>query len=155
MLRKIAEFFKGEQSGVDVDESGNPTSHDLQVATVVLMVEMASADHEVAPEEAEAVCNAVASQFSVDEEEIPELVQIAIAARQEAGKIDEFVGLINDNFNASQRQRILAMMWKVVLADGRIDKFEERFINQLVSRFQLSEDQAEAARSMAEQGVLD
>ncbi|MCB0334113.1 MAG: TerB family tellurite resistance protein, partial [Bdellovibrionales bacterium] len=84
------------------------------------------------------------------EDEVPELVEIAIAAKCEKGKIDEFVKAINDNFNPKQRQEILTMVWKVVLADGKIDKFEERFAAQMKTRFMLSDEQADQARAAAQ-----
>ncbi len=154
MLGKIKEFFKGEESDVSVDKSGRATEFDLQVAVVVLLVEMAGSDHEIDPAEAEAICSSVSGQFQIQEDQVPELVQIAIAARNEVGKIDNFIGLINGAFNPSQRQRLLAMVWKVVLADGVVEKFEERFATQLLNRFQLSEQQGKAARSMAESGEV-
>ena len=94
MLGKIAEFFKGEASEIHVDSSGNPTDFDLHVATAVVLVEMASADSEIAPQEAEALLTVMGEQFLVADEEVPELVQIAIAAKNETGKIDDFISLM-------------------------------------------------------------
>lgn len=150
MLGKIKEFFSGEESAVHVDKGGKATPFDLHVAVVVLLVEMAGSDHEIDPNEAEAICSSVSEQFQMEEDEVPELVQIAISSRNEEGKIDNFVGLINEAFNDSQKQKLLAMVWKVVLADGVVDKFEERFAKQIEKRFRLSEDQGKRAKQMAE-----
>lgn len=150
MFKKLAEYFKNDITTLDVDKSGNPTPKDLQVATVVMLVEMASADNDIAEEEAQEICFSVASRFGIDEDEVPELVQIAISARQESSKIDDFVSTINHSFNEAQRIQILSMVWKVVLADGKIDKFEERFLVQLKTRFQLSEEALEEARKLAQ-----
>ncbi len=149
MFKKLREYFQNDITTLDVDKSGNPTPKDLQVATVVMLVEMASADNDIAEEEAEQICLSVAAHFGVDQDEVPELVQIAISSRQESNKIDDFVSTINDNFNETQRLQILAMVWRVVLADGKVDKFEERFLVQLKTRFKLSSESLEEARKIA------
>ncbi|MCB0352235.1 MAG: TerB family tellurite resistance protein [Bdellovibrionales bacterium] len=153
MLGKLKEFLKGEQKEISVDKHGKPTPYELLMASAVLMIEMAGADKDIAHAEAQAVCDALASRFGIDEDEIPELVQAAIAARQEKGRIDEFVKAINENFNDAQRQQILSMVWRIVLADGKVDKFEERFAKQLMNRLRLSSEQAEEAREMAQAEV--
>lgn len=154
MFKKIKEYFKGEETSVLVDKGGRPTERDLHIATAVLLIEMASADQAIAKEEATVVCNTMGAQFGIAEDKLPELVEIAIAARKEAKKIDQFVKAINDSFNDEQRTRILAMIWKVVIADGKVEKFEQRFAKQLQARFKLSDEQAERAGKMAAAGEV-
>ena len=150
MFNKLKEFFQGEQTDVDVDRSGAPTEHDLHLATAVILIEMAGADEEIDRAEAQTICATIQNQFGIPENEVPELIEVALAAKREAGKIDEFVKVINSNFNPTQRQRILMMVWKVVMADGKIDKFEQRFAEQMRNRFQLTVEQAEEAKQMAQ-----
>lgn len=154
MLRRIKEFFKGDVNTLDVDKDGRPSDHELLIATAVLLVEMASTDQAIERAEAEAVCKTLSKEFNVAEDDIPELVQIAVAARKEQGKIDDFVAAINTNFQESQKQRILAMIWKVVMADGKVDKFEQRFAAQMRNRLQLSKEQATQAKQMVESGKV-
>ncbi|MBN8549208.1 MAG: TerB family tellurite resistance protein [Deltaproteobacteria bacterium] len=157
MFGKLKSFFKGEatlEKTLQADRSGQPTAQDLHIAALVLLIEMAGTDQGIAPQEAQAVCALMQKEFALAEESLPELVQLAVAARQEKGKIDEFVVAINANFDETQRQRLLAMIWKIVLADGKVDKFEQRFAVQMYNRFRLTEDQAATARSMAEKGKI-
>ncbi|MDC0357192.1 TerB family tellurite resistance protein [Oligoflexia bacterium] len=154
MLGKIKEFLKGEETEIHVDQDGNPTDEELLIATAVLLVEMASADQVIDRQEAEAVCESMQGQFGIDEERIPEIIEVAVTVRKEQGRIDEFVKAINDSFNAKQKQRVMAMIWKVVMADGKIDKFEQRFATQLKSRLQLSDEEAEAAGAMVDRGEV-
>jgi uncharacterized tellurite resistance protein B-like protein len=152
MFGVIKDFFAGSKSlqeTLEVDQTGEPTTLDLQIATAVILIEMASADHEVAEAEAQEVCQLLFQNFGVGEENIPDLIEIAVNARKEKGKIDEFVDVINDKFNEAQKLRILAMVWKMVIADGKVDKYEERFAKQMMNRFRLSPEQAEEAMQMA------
>lgn len=163
MFKKLKEFFGGdtEDSGsgkkpepvrLEVDKSGNPTDHDLHVATAVLLIEMAGQDQDIAREEAEAVCNLMQQQFGIAENDIPELVEIAITARKSKGKINEFVSVVNDRFSEAQRTVVLGMIWKIVLADGKIEQYERNFANQMQQRLKLSDESAKDARKMAEEG---
>jgi uncharacterized tellurite resistance protein B-like protein len=157
MFGKLKSFFKGEASlekSLQADKGGQPSDRDLQIACLVLLIEMAGSDQGIASQEAEAVCASMHAEFGLEEAAIPELVQLAIASRKEQGKIDEFVRLINMRFSEAQRIRLLAMIWKIVLADGKVDKFEQRFAVQMYNRFQLNEEQAEKARNMAEGGEI-
>ncbi len=149
MFKNINSFFSKEETSLQVDKHGRPTAHELKVATVVLMVEMAGSDKAVAPEEAETVCKGIVKEFDVSEAEIPELVKIAIESRKEQGKIDQFVECINDNFDDQQKILVMAMIWRVILADGKIDVFERKFAAQLKARLQLNDQQAEEARKIA------
>ncbi len=157
MLERVREFFAGKQTlevSLAKDRSGAATDRDLQIATAVLLVEMASSDQEIASPEGRAVVDVMTRQFSIPDKDVPELVQVAIAARKEQGRIDEFVKCINDRFDAGQKQRVLAMLWKVVIADGSVQKHEQRLATQMKFRFQLSDEQAQEARRMAESGVV-
>lgn len=157
MFGKIKAFFSGEsslQTSLTMDKDGTLTSRDLQIAALVLLIEMAGKDQGIANEEAQQVCDLMQKEFAIAEDELPDMVAVAIEARNNSGKIDEFVRSINSSFSVEQRQRLLAMIWKVVLADGTVDKFEQRFAVQMYNRFQLTQEQAEAARAMAERGEL-
>jgi uncharacterized tellurite resistance protein B-like protein len=148
MFGKIKGFFKGEQTELVVDKSGSPTKTDLLLSVAVLLFEMAGSDASIAQEEAQAICDVLQNQFDLEEEEIPELIETAVILRQEEGKIDQFVKVINENFGVKQRQRIFAMIWEVVEADGTVDKFEQRFAMQMKNRLRLSDEEAEEARQM-------
>lgn len=156
MLKKLVEFFSGEAeaSSLIVDSSGDPTAADLHVATAVILFEMAGRDEKIHPTEADAIVNTMTEQFQLDSEEVPDIMKVATASLKEKGKIDIFVNILNENFNDSQRQKVLAMIWAVVIADGQIDKFEERFAKQMQNRFKLSDEMAAEARGMAESGRI-
>ena len=157
MFKKLKDFFKTEKQAdvsIGVDREGAAAGDELVLATIVMMVEMAAADRDIAREEAEAVCGLIGSQFAIDDAKIPHLVEYAISSRRERGRIDDFVNTINQHFSRPQKQKVLAMIWKVIIADGKIDKFEQRFATQIKFRFQLSDDEADEARTMAEEGRI-
>lgn len=161
MFDRIRSFFQGNETlelsvreSLGVEGAGEAKRSDFHTAAAVLLIEMASRDEDIAPAEAEQICKIMEEHLGVPHVEIPALVSTAMAARKEKGKIDEFVAFINQNFKKPQRQLILAMIWRVVIADGKVENFEEKFAVQMQYRFQLTEDEAYAAREMVETGKV-
>lgn len=153
MFKKVNEFLKGSVK-LDVDASGNPTDEDILIATGVLLLQMAGSDADFAPEEVRTIFQVMKLQFNIEEGEVKSLLEQANSLREEKGKIDEFINIINANFNIKQRQRVLAMLWKVILADSKIDKFETRYATQLKFRLQLTDQEAKEAHEMALSGAV-
>jgi len=140
MLEKLKSFFQNESENLDIDSQGTPTGRDLHIATAVLLIEMAGRDNSIDRTEAEAICQAIHDEFKLPDEEVVELVETALSARKQSGKIDSFVKSLNDHFSEGQRKKVLAMIWKVVLADGELAKSEERFALQMKNRLRLSDE---------------
>lgn len=153
MLNSISDFLKGKTT-LHIDASGNPTSEDILIATSIILLEMAGSDDDYAPEEVQTIFKVMQDQFNIQKGDVYNILNQAKELREESEKIDEFIAVINANFKAPQRQLILAMVWKVVFADGEVEKFEERFANQLQHRLQLTPDEAKRAKEMAKKGEI-
>ena len=148
MFNKLKDFFEGEAT-LQVDKGGEPTDADLQMATGIILLEMAGSDEDYAPEEVKTIFRTMEKQFQMSDTEVLDLLENADKLRQNKGKIDDFVTAINENFSTKQKQLVLAMVWKVVMADGQLDKEEQKFATQMRFRLQLSEEEAKEARDMS------
>jgi uncharacterized tellurite resistance protein B-like protein len=60
--------------------------------------------------------------------------------------------LLNRTYCERQKVLLLAACWRIVLADGQIERAEKKLATQLRYRFQLSEDQEAEAIRIAEEG---
>ena len=150
MFKRLKQFLTGAESNLEIDSSGEETSRELHVATGILLLEMAGSDGDYAPEEVQTIFTIMKREFDLTEDEVADLLEIADLSREKKGKIDEFIQLINQNFSEAQRGKILEMVWRVILADQQIEKFERRFAAQIKSRLQLSDEVNEAAKQAAE-----
>lgn len=152
MFEKIKEYFEGTGNLTSAVAAGTAVSpNDLVVAASVLLVEVAGIDSRIDPTEGTAVVQALSDAFGVPQKEIPQFVQLAIAAKKEEGKIKKFIDILNENFTEEQRQQVLVLVWKVIFADGQVDEEEEKLANFLTEKLRLSKDQGleayqEAAR---------
>jgi uncharacterized tellurite resistance protein B-like protein len=159
MLREILKrlFSRGGElkpTSLNVTKDGAPVSQDLQLAVIVLLIEMSGKDQHIADEEAEVVVEVGIKYFGLGEEESIAVVEQALQARKDAGKIDGFVKRLNDAYSERQKQTLMAIMWKIVLADGQIDIFERKFAVQVRYRLQLDETLSEDAKRMAIEGLV-
>lgn len=146
MLEKLRSFFQNEDENLDIDSEGTPTGRDLHIATAVLLIEMAGSDNSIDRTEAEVICQTIHNEFKLPDKEVVELIETALAARKQSGKIDSFVKILNEHFSEGQRKKVLAMIWKVVLADGGLAKSEERFALQMKNRLRLSDEAFEEVK---------
>jgi len=153
MFEKIKGLFD-KNTSLDIDANGEATNEDLQIATAVLLLEMAGRDEDYAQEEIKSIADALKRQFNSSHEEILNLLEKADSLRGEQKKIDSFISLINQHFSVLQKRTILAMLWRVVVADGQVDTFEERFTTQLKFRLKLSDEDVTEAQKMARRGEV-
>ncbi len=153
MFKKLKDFFRGSSKLV-VDRSGQPTNEDLQIATGILLLQMAGADEDYAPEEVAIVYQTIGRAFKLDDETAGRILEIADAARGNSEKVTEYFKSLSQHFTTSQRQQIFAMAWKVIVADGQIAKFEQRYAEQVKARLQLTNEEAEKAKLLVQLGKV-
>ena len=149
MFSNLKDFVDGG-ANLELNQGGEPTPQDVKVATVSILLKMAHADNSVDQEEINAIYTAVKSSFAVDQAEAEELMSIAENLRKNEKKTTELVQAINENFSVEQRQQILGVIWKVVKADGIVDKYELEYATRVRALLNLSLEQALAARALAE-----
>ena len=157
MYETWKDVFNPNQSveiSLAVDQHGKLSDQDLQVACAVLLVEMARADKQVAPEEGAAVVKLMSTQFGIAKQEVPKLIEIAVAACKTEGGADALIASLNERLNEEQRVKLMGMVWRVVLADKTVEEQEEKLAEKMRRRLKLSETLADDARYMAEQNRI-
>lgn len=132
-----------DKRGVEIDE-------ELRISVAVLLAHSASADQEIALKEAEIICSLLNRNLGISEEAIPPLVQTAVEIRRERERLNDCFFLLSERYNPPQKLHLLAMVWKVILADERVDKSEEKLIVQVTTKLKMSLADSEKAKSMAE-----
>jgi uncharacterized tellurite resistance protein B-like protein len=111
--------------------SGARNEHSLQLATAVLLVEVMRADPELGPQERLAVVAALRQKFSLADEELSRLVELAEQTARTASDFHQFTSVINDGFSQEQKIRIVEYMWRVAYSDGHLDAHENHLISKV------------------------
>ena len=115
------------------EESENPTIDDKTStkACIALLLETSMADEVLDESELQTLKNTLQKDFQIDEDEIDELINLAKENVQDSTSLYEFTRDINDNFDATERVKLIESMWKIAYADGNIDKYEEHIIRKV------------------------
>jgi uncharacterized tellurite resistance protein B-like protein len=134
MLRSIQRFYteliqpRQDPDGITSREA---TDRALRLATAALLIETTRADRTVADEEREAVTDALKGTFGLSEQETAELVSLAEAQAAEAVSLYEFTYLIDKGFDPAQKREVVALLWRVVFADARLEAHEEALVRRV------------------------
>ena len=82
-------------------------------------------------EMARAVELALREQFGLSERETRELADLAAQEAEEAVSLYQFTGLINRHFSPGEKLQVVENLWRVALADGVLDKYEEALVRKI------------------------
>jgi uncharacterized tellurite resistance protein B-like protein len=123
----------------DAEEKGNGK---LQIATCALLLEMAYADHSLNPGEEELLRAHLQRHFHLDAEALESLIADARQARRESADLFQFAREINAVCNLEEKLAIMETLWRIVYADGVLDKYEDALARQLATLLRLSPRQA-------------
>jgi uncharacterized tellurite resistance protein B-like protein len=101
------------------------------LAVAVLLLECARADFDRSAAEIGTVRDALAGHFGLSEIDADALVREAGQESERAVSMHDYVGRINRDLGPDDKRDIMAMLWRVAWADGRIDPHEEALIRRL------------------------
>jgi uncharacterized tellurite resistance protein B-like protein len=125
----------------------------LRISTATLLIEVCRADFEEQESELDRMRHLMAQQFSLNETELDELM---LQARESADKLvglQQITRLLNEQFDASMKIRVVEMMWQVVYADGDKHHYEEHLIRQVSELLYVPHSRFIQARHKAEESI--
>lgn len=102
----------------------------LHLAAAVLFTEVVHADHKVDEKEREAVRAALQATFGLSAEECGDLLDLAEQRVADVTPLHEFTSLVHRNFSYEQKVHVVEQMWRVVFADGVVDRYEEHLVRR-------------------------
>ena len=153
MLRQLIDRVT---SAIDSSKAGNNDADResaLRMATTVLMIDVARADHVFDDSELDRVLELVEAHFGVTGIAAADLVDQASDQAEQLTSAFEFTQILHQHLDETEKARIVALLWQVAYADGRLDKYEDSLVLKIsdllhVSRgrvMRLKHDAAQAA----------
>ena len=153
MFENLDQYLQGTAT-LEVDKTGQPSRRELQISAAVLLVCMAQVDDSLVDREITSMVSNLNRQFGVTDDQAGDVLEVADFLRRDRAKTDEIIAVINENFEEHQKQTILAMLWKVMQADGMISRLEATFAEEVTQRFGFSREHVDRAREMVENGEV-
>lgn len=103
----------------------------LRLATAVLMIDVARADHVFEESEFDRVLELIEKHFQLAPEDAARLVNAANEEADELTSVHEFTQLLHKHLDEKEKARIVGLLWKVAYADGRLDKYEDSLVRKI------------------------
>ena len=129
MIKRLIDQVVSVISTPDSAESGSKDREAaLRLATAVLMIDVARADHEFDESEFDRILELVRVHFKLEPEAAAQLVVAANERSDEAVSAYEFTQLLHEHLDEEEKARIVSLLWQIAYADGQLDKYEDAFV---------------------------
>lgn len=122
----------------------------LRMATAVLMIDVARADHVFDESEFDRVLELIGKHFDLDAESTAELVVAAHEKAEDLTSVHEFTQLLHRHLDDDEKTRIVGLLWKIAYADGRLDKYEDSLVRKIGDLLYVSRGRAMRLKHDAE-----
>lgn len=110
----------------------------LQVATAALLLEMAHTDEAFHDMEGVLIRDLLQKKFALSEESAAELIQYAQQERETSLDLFGFAKHINQSFSREEKLEVMEGLWRVIYADGVLDKYEDYLVRKMATLLRLS-----------------
>lgn len=128
MLSRIKSLLGGGPASKPAQEHER-----IQVATCVVLLEMAHADEEFHAMEETLVRDLLQHKFEISDQDASELIEFAREQRQLSLDIFQFTRLVKEHFTRGEKLEMMEALWRLIYADGVLDKYEDYLVRQLAT----------------------
>jgi uncharacterized tellurite resistance protein B-like protein len=137
MLKALTDFF--DRTLAPQAASPEQREHALRVATALLLIEVARADYADDAAEERAIVAEIQRFFRLDEDTARLLVREASREADRAVSLQSFTRRLVEQLSEGERQSVVEMLWRVALADRRLDKREDYLVRQVAELLYVSQ----------------
>jgi uncharacterized tellurite resistance protein B-like protein len=102
-----------------------------ELASAALMVELMETDHQLDEREHDEFIRVLEDTFSLDHEDLNEVIELAKEEADQATSLYEFTRLINDHYEYPDKVKLIENLWRIAFADEKLDKYEESLIRRV------------------------
>jgi uncharacterized tellurite resistance protein B-like protein len=155
VLKALSDFLERSLAG-GRDQPTAPADqrrHGVQLATALLLVEVARADYSEDITEHAETFRLVQQFFELSEEEARLLIQEARQEADHAASLQAFTRMLHEKLSFDEKHRIVEMLWQVALADDRLDKHEDHLVRKISDLLYVSHSDLIRIRNRVKEGT--
>jgi uncharacterized tellurite resistance protein B-like protein len=146
MLKEFLAFWEGLRGNAEPQEPG---PDDIRLIAAALIVHLAEIDGAFSAREAAWLRGTVETYTGLTGDDADRFIALADRTGREISDIADFVAPLRRRLPPDQKLQLLALMWRMALADGVLHEFEEDLISRVADMLGLSEPEADAIREAA------
>ena len=106
MIEYLKQIFSPQDELEEIDEDKKS-----QIATCVLLIEMARADNEFTDNERKKIISVMQNTFQLEKEYVKELIELSEEEIKESISLYEFTATINQNFSKDEKFELTKNLW--------------------------------------------
>lgn len=139
MLKALSELID-RALGSERAELSTPDErrHGVQLATALLMIEVARADFDEDLTEREETFKLLRAFFELSDEEAALLVEEARGEADHAASLQAFTRRLHHALSVEEKHRLIDMLWRIALADDHLDKHEDHLVRKIAGLLYVS-----------------
>ena len=129
MIRRLFDQVVDAISG-SADDMADGIDRDaaLRMATAVLMIDVARADHVFDEAEFDRVLRLIESHFELAPDAAAELFNAASEQADDLVSAHEFTKVLHQHLDDDEKSRVVSLLWEIAYADGELDKYENSLV---------------------------
>lgn len=152
MIRQLFDQVVGAISASDNDGADDREAA-LRLATAVLMIDVARADHVFDETEFDRVLRLIESHFDLPADEAAELFNSASEKADDLVSAHEFTKVLHEHLDEEEKTRIIGLLWEIAYADGELDKYEDSLVLKISDLLYVSRGRVMRLKHDAANGV--
>jgi uncharacterized tellurite resistance protein B-like protein len=122
--------------------------YEIRYAAAALMIACAKSDFEEDPDEEEVIMEILKKTFEIEGSALDQLIVVADMDTND-NSLDRFAELVNEHYTEQDKLILLEDLWRVAHADGRVDRYEDRFIRRVADLIKMSDNDVRDAEQAA------
>lgn len=112
-------------------ESETHGEHDITVAACALLLEMAHIDGEFSEDEERVIVSILTHDYGLEQDVAKAVLEDAREEVKQSIDLWRFARLINRHYTEAEKVRVIEMIWRVIYADGKLEKHEDHLVHSL------------------------
>jgi len=129
MIKRLFSQVVETITSTDSTEAGAQNRESaLRLATAILMLDVARADDVFDESEFDRALKLIETHFDLPPEEAAQLVNLANEKAEDLISVHEFTQLLHEHLDEDEKAHVIALLWQIAYADGRLDKYEDSLV---------------------------
>ena len=120
-------------------EEENEQFDTVQIAISTLMIQTAVYDGVFDEQEKSEILELIKKYFKFNEDQKLSLFKIAMKVNDDSNDMQQFTRVLNDHLSEEEKLKIIEMLWKIIISDGRIDNYENALIRKISGLLYISD----------------
>ena len=113
------------------EESGELSPNPIQMATAVLLIEMARADFDQAENENEVIKQLLKGHFDLNNRQTDDLFDEAVSVADDAVSLHEYTHALHKTLTQGAKEEVIEMLWRLAMSDDNLDKHEDYLVRKI------------------------